>query len=151
MEVVALTVPWRNGWVSDPLRPSNKQARTRNPLFKGPSVSFLLVVHASLISPLTSVLLPSLPSIQSIYAFTIRTCRICTSSWSLFHFILPHISLLCLSVSQSPSLLSLSLLSPPSLVSRLPLVSVNPWTRLVSTVSISMYDPLVVVVVTMFY
>ena len=56
------------------------------------------------------------------------TCRICTS-WSLFHLILPYISVIGLSVTRSRSRsLSLSLLSRfLPVVSSLSLVSANPW------------------------
>jgi len=56
-----------------------------------------------------------------ICAFTICTCRICTS-WSLFHLILPYISV---ALPLCPSVISSSLMSFPRLIS---LVSVNPWT-----------------------
>jgi len=155
-EAWALTAPWRNGWVFDlPRAPPIQHSPSKqsihylwvNPFlgFSSRSITLSSLISSSGLPPSLSFLLSmqSLvsPSIQFIYAFAMRTCKICTS-WLLFHLILPYISVaLPLSLSVSVSVIS----SPPS-----SLVSVNLWTRLVlcQIVSISMYDFLVVVVIT---
>jgi len=144
------TVPWRNGWAFDllayplPFKQAIEDLQlaiygisslTALPLL--PQVDlFLFLVHASLISVLVSAPLPSPPSIQFTYDTHLQDLYIMViiSSYLAIY--------LCCSASQSlrlhPRYLVSSRLSPPSLC--LSLVTVNPWTRLVSTVSISMYD-----------
>lgn len=142
-----MIAPWRSGWASEiphlssVQRSLNKRMRASNSIFMGKSsfsfrsgsgtLPFLtafsfffraylfLVIHASLIH-FTS-LQSSLPlPVQIIYAFTICTCRICTP-WSLFHLVLPYISVALA--------LGLSVIS--SRVSPLSYPSVKPWTGLV--------------------